>query len=120
KARYAKVLGSAVNPVLREGNSDRRVAAPVKAYARKHPHSMGKWSADSKTHVSHMDGGDFYGSEQSAVVEKDTKLKIELATTAGERVVLKDGVSAKAGDVIGASAMSCRALREFYARSIDD
>ena len=120
KTRYAKVLGSAVNPVLREGNSDRRVAAPVKAYAKKHPHSMGKWSADSKSHVSHMDGGDFYGSEQSAVVEKDTKLRIELETTAGERVVLKDGVSAKAGDVIGASAMSCHALREFYARSIDD
>src|SRR5690606_36562053 len=70
KARYAKVLGSAVNPVLREGNSDRRVAASVKAYAKKHPHSMGEWSAASKSHVAHMSGGDFYGSEQSAVIER--------------------------------------------------
>ena len=70
KARYAKVLGSAVNPVLREGNSDRRVATPVKQYARKHPHSMGAWSRDSKTHVAHMSGGDFYGNEQSAVIER--------------------------------------------------
>src|SRR6185436_18887118 len=88
KTRYAKVLGSAVNPVLREGNSDRRVAASVKQYARSHPHSMGKWSRDSKSHVSSMSGGDFYGSEQSAV--------------------------------IGASAMSRRALQEFFAASIDD
>src|SRR5919106_4576120 len=78
KAKYAKVLGSAVNPVLREGNSDRRVAAPVKEYARKHPHSMGAWSRDSKSHVAHMDGGDFYGSEQSVVVDKAQELKIEL------------------------------------------
>ena len=78
KAKYAKVLGSAVNPVLREGNSDRRVAAAVKAYARAHPHSMGAWSRDSRTHVVHMTGGDFYGSEQSAVIADAGALRIEL------------------------------------------
>ena len=77
KARYDKVKGSAVNPVLREGNSDRRAPLSVKNYARKHPHKMGAWSKDSKTHVSHMDGGDFYGSEKSTVVEKATSVKIE-------------------------------------------
>jgi isocitrate dehydrogenase len=89
KARYARVLGSAVNPVLREGNSDRRVAAPVKAYARTHPHSMGKWSKDSRTHVAHMSGGDFFGSEQSAVVTKAGSLRIELVDTNGGTKVLK-------------------------------
>ena len=99
KAKYAKVLGSAVNPVLREGNSDRRVAASVKQYAKKHPHSMGRWSKDSKTHVASMGGGDFYSSEQSAVVQKAGKLKIELTSNRGEKTVLKEGVSVKDGDV---------------------
>jgi len=120
KARYAKVLGSAVNPVLREGNSDRRVAASVKQYARKHPHSMGRWSKDSRTHVASMGGGDFYSSEQSAVVQKTGKLKIELTGNRGEKTVLKDGVSVTEGDVIAASAMNRRALRDFYAKQIAD
>jgi isocitrate dehydrogenase len=120
KAKYAKVLGSAVNPVLREGNSDRRVAASVKQYAKKHPHSMGRWSKDSKTHVSSMGGGDFYSSEQSAVVQKATKLKIELTSNRGEKTVLKEGIGVKEGDVIAASAMNRRALRDFYAKQIAD
>jgi isocitrate dehydrogenase len=120
KARYAKVLGSAVNPVLREGNSDRRVAASVKQYARSHPHSMGKWSSDSKSHVSSMSDGDFYGSEQSAVIATTGKLSIEFIDTAtGGSSVLKE-VSVDAGDVIGASSMSRRALQQFFAASIDD
>ena len=91
KAKYAKVLGSAVNPVLREGNSDRRVAASVKEYARQHPHSMGAWSRDSKTHVAHMTAGDFYGSEQSAVIAEAGTLRIELTDAHGTTTVLKDG-----------------------------
>ena len=83
KLRYAKVLGSAVNPVLREGNSDRRVAGPVKEYAQKHPHRMGAWSADSKSHVASMSDGDFYGSEQSAVIKTAGEVKIELTTDSG-------------------------------------
>jgi isocitrate dehydrogenase len=120
KAKYARVLGSAVNPVLREGNSDRRVAASVKQYAKKHPHSMGRWSKDSKTHVASMGGGDFYSSEQSVVVQKATKLKIELTNNRGEKTVLKEGVDVKEGDVIAASAMNRRALRDFYAKQIAD
>ena len=119
RARYAKVLGSAVNPVLREGNSDRRVAAPVKAYAQKHPHPMGAWSADSKTHVAHMDGGDFYGSEQSHVITEAGEVRIELEGN-GETTVLKDGLGLLAGEVIDAAVMSAAALREFMAREIAD
>jgi isocitrate dehydrogenase len=120
KARYAKVLGSAVNPVLREGNSDRRVATSVKQYAKSHPHSMGAWSRDSKSHVSSMSGGDFYGSEQSAVIAATGKLSIEFTDAAtGGSSVLKE-VAVDEGDVIGASAMSCRALQEFFAASIED
>ena len=119
RARYAKVLGSAVNPVLREGNSDRRVAAPVKAYAQKHPHPMGAWSADSKTHVAHMDGGDFYGSEQSHVMAAADEVRIELEGN-GETTVLKDGLGLLAGEVIDAAVMSAAALREFMAREIAD
>jgi len=114
KARYAKVLGSAVNPVLREGNSDRRVAAPVKEYARKHPHSMGEWSADSRSHVASMADGDFYGSERSAVIDKAGELAIELTTASGERRVLKDRLKVSEGEVIDASVMSVARLREFY------
>ena len=120
KAKYAKVLGSAVNPVLREGNSDRRVAAAVKAYARSHPHSMGVWSRDSKTHVAHMPAGDFYGSEQSAVIAEAGALRIELIGADGTTTVLKEGIKVDANDVVGASVMSRRALQTFFAKSIDD
>src|SRR5687768_485456 len=120
KAKYAKVLGSAVNPVLREGNSDRRVASAVKAYARAHPHSMGAWTPDSRTHVVHMPGGDFYSSEQSAVVAENSVLRIELTGADGTATILKDGVKVAAGDVVGASVMSRRALQAFFAQSIAD
>src|SRR5688500_15581346 len=109
KAKYAKILGSAVNPVLREGNSDRRVASAVKAYARAHPHSMSPWTRDSKTHVAHMTGGDFYGSEQSAVIDDNGVLRIELIAADGTTTVLKDGITVAAADVLGASVMSRRA-----------
>jgi isocitrate dehydrogenase len=119
KAKYAKVLGSAVNPVLREGNSDRRVAAAVKTYARSHPHSMGVWSRGSKTHVAHMNGGDFYGNEQSAVLTENGVLRIELIGGDGATSVLKE-VKVDANDVVGASMMSRRALQAFFAESIAD
>ncbi|MCB9875688.1 MAG: NADP-dependent isocitrate dehydrogenase [Planctomycetaceae bacterium] len=120
KARYAKVLGSAVNPVLREGNSDRRVAAPVKDYAKKHPHSMGAWSPDSKSHVAHMSGGDFYASERSHVMDQAGDVRIELVSHDGNTTLLKEKVSLTAGEVIDASVMSCKTLREFLAREIAD
>ena len=120
KAKYAKVLGSAVNPVLREGNSDRRVAASVKQYAKSHPHSMGAWSNNSASHVSSMTGGDFYANEQSAVISESGKLRIELTDSSGKTSVLKEGVAVTQGDVIGASMMSRRALEEFFAREIAD
>ncbi|HED12484.1 MAG TPA: NADP-dependent isocitrate dehydrogenase [Gammaproteobacteria bacterium] len=118
KVRYARVLGSAVNPVLREGNSDRRVAAPVKEYARKHPHSMGAWSADSKTHVSHMQDGDFFSSEQSVVIEKPGLVRIELLSESGDSVVLKPDLEVLKDEVIDGSVMRCKALCAFYARQI--
>ena len=114
------MLGSAVNPVLREGNSDRRVALSVKQYAKKHPHSMGRWSKESKTHVASMGGGDFYSSEQSAVMQKPQKLKVELTSNRGEKTVLKDGIGVKEGDVIAASALNRRALRDFFSKQIAD
>ena len=120
KAKYAKVLGSAVNPVLREGNSDRRVATSVKQYAKSHPHSMGAWSNNSASHVSSMTGGDFYANEQSAVISESGKLRIELTDSSGKTSVLKEGVAVTQGDVIGASMMSRRALEEFFAREIAD
>ena len=120
KTRYGKVLGSSVNPVLREGNSDRRVADAVKQYAKAHPHSMGKWSSDSKSHVSHMEDGDFYGSEKSVTVENATEVKIEFVSNSGATKTLKEGLKLKAGEVIDASRMSAKALREFYAREIED
>ena len=118
KARYAKVLGSAVNPVLREGNSDRRVAAPVKEYARKHPHSMGVWSKDSKSHVAHMSDGDFYSSEQSVVIKDAGDVKIEFTDASGTTTVLKETTPVLAGEVIDSSVMSRNALRAFYAKEI--
>ncbi|MDO8270729.1 MAG: NADP-dependent isocitrate dehydrogenase [Gammaproteobacteria bacterium] len=120
KLRYAKVLGSAVNPVLREGNSDRRVAAPVKEYARKNPHSMGKWSADSRSHVVHMDDGDFYSSEESAVSASAGGVRIEFVALDGTVKVLKEKTALLAGEVFDASVMRCGALREFYKAQIDD
>ncbi len=120
RSRYEKVLGSAVNPVLREGNSDRRVAAPVKEYAQKNPHYMGAWSSDSKSHVSHMTGGDFYGSEQSVVVSEATDVRIEHADRDGNTTVLKKNTPLLAGEVIDAAVMSCGALRTFLAEQIDD
>jgi isocitrate dehydrogenase len=120
KARYAKILGSAVNPVLREGNSDRRVADAVKQYAKKHPHSMGKWSSDSKTHVAHMSGGDFYGTEQSVIVDKATDVRIEFVGANGETKVLKDKIALKAGEVMDSSVMSKNALRSFLEKEIED
>ncbi|RLL51360.1 NADP-dependent isocitrate dehydrogenase [Mariprofundus sp. EBB-1] len=120
KIRYAKVLGSAVNPVLREGNSDRRVADAVKQYARDNPHSMGAWSSDSQSHVAHMSDGDFYGSEQSVVVDKICDVKVELTDAAGNSLVLKQSTPLLKGEVIDASVMSRSALRAFYAKEIDD
>ncbi len=119
RSRYAKVLGSAVNPVLREGNSDRRVAAPVKTYAQNNPHSMGEWSADSKSHVAHMDDGDFYGSEQSHVMSADGEIRIELEGS-GKNTILKEGLKLLKGEVIDAAVMSVKALREFMDREIAD
>ncbi|MGH8230125.1 MAG: NADP-dependent isocitrate dehydrogenase, partial [Steroidobacteraceae bacterium] len=116
--RFAKVLGSAVNPVLREGNSDRRVAKAVKQYARSHPHSMGAWSADSKTHVAHMQGGDFYAHEQAALIERAGSLNIELTDAAGKTTVLKQAVKVQPGELIEATFMSVGALREFYRETI--
>jgi len=120
QARYAKVLGSAVNPVLREGNSDRRVAAAVKQYAKDNPHRMGEWSADSKSHVAHMNDGDFYGSEQSVVMNKADTLSIVLTSKDGKETVLKDGLSVLSGEVVDAAVMSKSALRDFYAEQIQD
>jgi isocitrate dehydrogenase len=118
--RYAKVLGSAVNPVLREGNSDRRVAAAVKSYAKKHPHSMGAWSPDSKSYVAHMDSDDFYASEKSAIVAENGSLRIQLASAAGDITVLREKVPVLKDEVIDASVMNCAALREFFAREVDN
>ncbi|WP_440992710.1 NADP-dependent isocitrate dehydrogenase [Cysteiniphilum litorale] len=119
KARYAKVLGSAVNPVLREGNSDRRVAKAVKEYAKKHPHSMGAWDKGSKSHVAHMSGDDFYGSEVSTVIADDTKVKIVFTDKAGQSETLKSDFPLLKGEVIDASKMSVKALRAFFAEQID-
>ena len=120
KVRYGKVLGSAVNPVLREGNSDRRASPAVKAYARKHPHKMGAWSADSKTHVAHMNSGDFYGSEKSLTLSEATTARIELVAADGSTTILKDKLALQAGEVIDASVMSCKALRAFYEQEMQD
>jgi len=120
KARYAKVLGSAVNPVLREGNSDRRCAASVKASARKHPHKVGPWKPDSKTRVAHMQDGDFYGSEQSAVFAAADELRIELVGSDGQTTVLKQGLKIKEGEIVDAALMSAGKLRSFYARALAD
>ena len=120
KARYAKVLGSAVNPVLREGNSDRRVAAPVKAYAKAHPHTMGAWSADSRSHVAHMSGGDFYSSERSSVISEAGDLRIEFVGGDGKVQVLKERTPVQKEEVIDAAVMNRKALRAFFESEIED
>ncbi|MFP6700319.1 MAG: NADP-dependent isocitrate dehydrogenase [Planctomycetaceae bacterium] len=120
QSRFAKVLGSAVNPVLREGNSDRRVAAPVKAYAQANPHPMGEWSSTSQTHVAHMPDGDFFGSEQSHVMSAAGSVRIELQTSGGETIVLRDGLELQDSEVIDASVMSRQSLRDFLAVEIED
>jgi isocitrate dehydrogenase len=115
QARYDKIKGSAVNPVLREGNSDRRAPASVKNYAKKHPHRMGKWAKDSKTHVAHMSEGDFYGSEQAATFAQPDELKVVLQTASGEQV-LKQSVKVLAGEVVDAACLSVASLQAFYAK----
>lgn len=118
RARYDKVKGSAVNPVLREGNSDRRAPASVKAYARSHPHSMGAWSASSKTSVATMTEGDFRSNEQSVTIAKPGSLRVELVTDGGETIVLKDSIAVLAGEVVDATTMSARALDAFLASQV--
>jgi isocitrate dehydrogenase len=120
KTRYDKIKGSAVNPVLREGNSDRRAPLSVKNYARKHPHKMGAWSADSKSHVAHMSGGDFYGSEKSALIGEAGNVRIELTATDGTKTVLKEKTAVKAGEIIDAAVLSRNALRSFIEAEIAD
>lgn len=118
KARYDKVKGSAVNPVLREGNSDRRVPQAVKNYARKHPHAMGAWSKESQTAVATMAEGDFFHSEKSITLSEDTKLRIELVTAEGVTTVLKEPFAAQKGEIIDAAVMRKRALLDFYKEQI--
>jgi isocitrate dehydrogenase len=120
KSRYGKAMGSAVNPVLREGNSDRRAPASVKAYARKHPHRMGAWSGDSKSHVSHMEAGDFYGSEQSYTLINPSTVRIEYTSVTGSSFPLRAPVSLLAGEMIDASVMSAQALADFVDAQIED
>ena len=122
KAKFDKVKGSAVNPVLRQGNSDRRASSSVKQYAQKNPHRMGKWANDSKTHVAHMSGGDFFGNEKSATITDQSagKGRIEFVGADGSTKVLKDGVTLDKGDVVDATKMSVAALRKFFAEQVVD
>ena len=120
KARYDRVKGSAVNPVLREGNSDRRAPGAVKQYARKHPHRMGAWSADSKSHVSSMSEGDFYGSEVSSTIKNKCEASIVFMDTAGNSTTLKSGLKLEAGEIIDASKMSMKALKSFLSEQVKD
>jgi len=120
QARYDRVKGSAVNPVLREGNSDRRAPASVKSYARKHPHRMGAWSAESKSHVAHMHDGDFYANEQSATLNNAGSLKIELVAQDGSVVTLKESVKVEAGEIVDAAVMRRKALADFIRAQIDN
>ena len=120
KAVYAKVLGSAVNPVLREGNSDRRVADAVKQYAQDNPHRMGKWSTESKSHVANMTDGDFYSSEQSVVLEQDDDVKIEFTSASGETKVLKASTPVLKDEVIDSSLMSAKALRAYFEKEMTE
>ena len=119
KARYDKIKGSAVNPVLREGNSDRRAPLSVKNYARKHPHKMGAWAKDSKSHVAHMSTGDFYGSEKAALIDAADAVKIELIAKDGTATVLKEKTTVQAGEILDCAVMSKNALRAFIAAEIE-
>lgn len=119
KAKYSAVLGSAVNPVLRQGNSDRRAPAAVKQFARKHPHSMGKWSQSSRTHVAHMRSGDFYHSDISKTMENADTLRIELLEKDGTITVLKKAVPVQKGEVVDAMFMSVKALRQFFEEEME-
>jgi len=120
RARYDKIKGSAVNPVLREGNSDRRAPLSVKQHTRQHPHKMGAWSQDSKTHVAHMTGGDFYSNEKSVTLTEATDARIEFVGQDGKTTVLKPKLALQAGEVIDATYMSRRALREFLEAQMED
>ncbi|QWT46215.1 NADP-dependent isocitrate dehydrogenase [Azospira inquinata] len=120
KTRYAKCLGSAVNPVLREGNSDRRAPAAVKNYAKKHPHSMGEWKQWSQTHVSHMEHGDFYHGEKSLTLDKARDVKMELVTKSGKTIVLKPKLALQEGEIIDSMFMSKKALCDFYEKELED
>ncbi len=120
KTRYSKCLGSAVNPVLREGNSDRRAPLAVKNYARKNPHSMGEWSQASRTHVAHMKHGDFYHGEKSMTLDKARDVKMELLTKSGKTIVLKPKLSLLDGEIIDSMFMSKKALCEFYEEQMED
>ena len=120
KVRYGKCLGSAVNPVLREGNSDRRAPKAVKEYAKKHPHSMGEWKQWSQTHVSHMHHGDFYHGEKSMTLDRARTVKMELLTKSGKSIVLKPKTALQEGEIIDSMFMSKKALCEFYERELED
>ncbi|PWE21706.1 NADP-dependent isocitrate dehydrogenase [Aliarcobacter skirrowii] len=119
-AKYSKILGSAVNPVLREGNSDRRAPSAVKNYAKNNPHKMGVWTKDSKTDVAHMDSNDFYGSEVSTILEKEDNFKISFVGKDGKETVLKASLPLEAGEVVDATKLSAKSLQEFYQKGIDE
>ena len=118
--RYAKIKGSAVNPVLREGNSDRRAPKAVKNYAKANPHSMGSWSSDSKTHVANMQSGDFFSNEQSVTLEEATEAKIMFMASDGTETVLKESVPLQAGEIFDATFMSKKALISFLEEQVVD
>src|SRR4030095_6305670 len=120
RTRYGKVLGSAVNPVLREGNSDRRAAGAVKEYAKKHPHKLGRWTPDSKAHVSTMTGGDFASNEKAVTVPEATHARIQVTDASGKKTVLKDNLALKAGEVIDGTFMSGAALTSFLEAQMED
>ncbi|MGA0434911.1 MAG: NADP-dependent isocitrate dehydrogenase, partial [Flavobacteriales bacterium] len=120
KRRYDGVKGSAVNPVLREGNSDRRAPKAVKAYAQKHPHSMGAWTSASKTHVAHMDGGDFYGSEKSLTIDSARQVRIVFRSENGDQSVLKSDFSLQQGEIIDAAVMDIARLKDFAGQAMQD
>ena len=120
KARYDRIKGSAVNPVLREGNSDRRAPQAVKEFARNNPHRLRDWTSDAKSHVAHMSDGDFFANEQSVSIEKDTTVHIEMQASGGDTTMLREGIALEAGDVIDATFMSCQALVKFLDEQMDD
>ena len=120
RQRYGKCLGSAVNPVLREGNSDRRAPRAVKEYVRKHPHSMGEWSMASRSHVAHMRHGDFYHGEKSMTLDRPRTVRMELVTKSGETIVLKRGATLGEGDIMDSMFMSKKALLDFYEEQMED